>query len=413
MSEVRRKSLGRPTLYALILVGLFLIYQVLSPFLVALTWAVIFAMLFHGMQAALARRIGPNHAALVTTLVVAVVIVAPAVVLISALAREGPQVADSVKQSTQNAPHQIQRIWEAARARSPVPIPVDPSDVIRKGAQRAATFLASRAGAVLGDSLAALGTLAAMLFALFFMLRDGDTMKSELRDRLPFSEQESETLLRDTHDLVVASVGASLVVAIARGVIGGLAFWLAGLSAPVFWGVLMGFASLLPVVGAALVWGPAGIGLLLSGEIGRGGLLLLLGVFGISMADNILRPMLLSGRTSISGFIIFFGLLGGAAAFGLIGLVIGPIILVITGRLLETLHRPDLQDESTRTKDVIVAAKASRILPRPLLVIGVIQIATPSGPELVIPELFVRGRQLRDWWIRISATKRPGLSTSC
>ena len=99
-----------------------------------------------------------------------------------------------------------------------------------------------------------------------------------------------------------------------------MAFWLLRMPAPVLWGVVMAFSSLLPIVGAALVWVPAGIWLLLSGEIARGVIMLLVGVLGISMADNVLRPLLLSGRTSMSGLVIFFGLLGGVAAFGFIGL---------------------------------------------------------------------------------------------
>jgi predicted PurR-regulated permease PerM len=131
---------------------------------------------------------------------------------------------------------------------------------------------------------------------------------------------------------------------------------LLGMGAPVFWGVVTAFGSLLPVVGATIVWVPAGIGLLLSGEIWRGVAMLLVGACGISMVDNVLRPLLLSGKTSVSGLVIFFGLLGGAAAFGFIGLVIGPIILVITARLLEDLHHPDLLDESALPADRIVGA---------------------------------------------------------
>jgi len=228
-----------------------------------------------------------------------------------------------------------------------------------QGKQRVLSVLAPRASSFVGDFLGTLGNLVVMLFALFFMLRDGDGLTRQLRDRLPFTEQESERLLRETRDLVVASVGAAVVVAVAQGVLGAIAFRIVGISAPVFWGLVMGLASLLPVLGATLVWVPAGLGLVLLGEIWRGVLLLLMGTFGISMVDNILRPLLLSGKTSISGFIIFFGLLGGVAAFGFIGLVIGPIILVLTSRLLETLHRPDVVDDSSSSKDELVAAKAS------------------------------------------------------
>jgi len=342
-----------------VLLGLYLGYRILGPFLTALTWAAIFAVLFQRMQAWLVTKMRPNRAALAATLIIAALIVTPAVLLAAAVAREVPNATDYVKQTSQSAPRQIQKIWDAVRARSPVPVPEDPSDAIANAKERVISFLEPRASAFVGGFLGTLGNLVAMLFALFFMLRDGESITRQLRDRLPFTEQESDRLLRETGDLVVASVGAAVVVAIAQGVLGALAFRIVGIGAPEFWGVVMGFASLLPVVGATLVWIPAGIGLVLSGAVWRGVLLLLMGTFGISMADNILRPLLLTGKTSISGFIVFFGLLGGAAAFGFIGLVIGPIILVITGRLLETLHRPDLLDDSSSSKDGLAAAKAS------------------------------------------------------
>jgi predicted PurR-regulated permease PerM len=110
MAEVRNKSLGKPVLYALMLVGVYLTYLVLSPFLVALTWAIMFAILFRGMQVALSTRIGAKRAALVTTLVVGLAIVAPAVTLIAVFAREAPQVTDYVKETSRRAPDRIQRI---------------------------------------------------------------------------------------------------------------------------------------------------------------------------------------------------------------------------------------------------------------------------------------------------------------
>jgi predicted PurR-regulated permease PerM len=282
--------------------------------------------------------------------------VAPAVALISALAHEAPQIVDYLKKASQSAPYQIQKFWSAARTVSPLSMPEDPTDLLAEGVQRAVAFLAPHAGAFVADSVATLGSLVVMLFALFFMLRDGDAMSRRLRDLLPFTEYESEQLLSDTRDLVIASVGAGVAVAAAQGIVGGLAFRLAGIGAPAFWGVAMGFSSLLPVVGASLVWAPAGAWLLLSGEIWRGVILLLIGVFGISMIDNVLRPLVLSGRTSINGLVVFLGLLGGAAAFGFVGVVIGPIILVTTARLLNNLRHPELLDEPASRPDEVVAA---------------------------------------------------------
>jgi predicted PurR-regulated permease PerM len=145
----------------------------------------------------------------------------------------------------------------------------------------------------------------------------------------------------ETRDLAVASVGAGLMVAAAQGAVGGVAFWVLGLGAPVFWAVAIAFASLLPVVGSALVWVPATIWLLLSGEVPRGLFMLVVGVFGISMADNVLRPLLLSDKAQASTLVIFFGLLGGVAAFGFVGLIVGPVILVSTGTLLKMFREAE------------------------------------------------------------------------
>ena len=349
MTDSGEKSLQRPLFYALVLLAIYLTYLVLSPFLVALAWAVIFAILLYNLQATLAARLGKNGAALLNTLLVALAIVTPAVTLISRVAREMPQVTERLQQASRSAPDQIRRAWEVVRRRSPVALPEDPTELLAEGGQRVLSFLAPRAGAVVANVFATIGSLLVMLFALFFMLRDGDAMSRRLRDILPFSRGDSERLLRNTRDLVIASVGAGLIVAAAQGLLGGIAFWLVGLAAPVFWGVVIAFCSLIPVVGAALVWVPAAIGLFLSGEIGHGVVMVVAGALGISMVDNVLRPLLLSGRTSVSGLVVFFGLLGGVAAFGFIGIVAGPIILVTTGSLLEMFRRPDLADETTPT----------------------------------------------------------------
>jgi len=352
----RRKTLEGAVLLAFVLLGVYLTYLVLRSFVAALTWGIIFAIFFRDMHVRLAARMGPNRAATVTTLFVAFVIVAPAVVLISTLQRETPQITDYLKQTSQAAPAQLQRIWDAVRARSPVALPEDARALATEGGRRIVTFLAPHAGAFVADALAMLGTLASMLFALFFMLRDGDKWSVQLRDRLPFSNNQNEEFISGIRELVFDSVGAGLVVAAVQGLIGGLTFWLLGIDAPVFWGMAMGFASMLPVVGASVVWFPAAVGLLLAGDIWRGVIVLVVGTFGINVAGNVLRPMLLSGKTAISGLVILFGSLGGAAAFGFVGLVIGPIILVTTARIFDYLRQPELPDASAQPRDRAAAA---------------------------------------------------------
>ena len=151
-----------------------------------------------------------------------------------------------------------------------MPLPEDPTALLREGVQRVLAFLAPAAGGVVADVLATLGSLFVMLFALFFLLRDGHTLGRQIRDLLPLPERERERLMSETRDLVIASVGAGLLVAAVQGLIGGIAFWLLGFNAPVIWGVATAICSLIPVVGSALVWVPAALWLLLSGEVTRG-----------------------------------------------------------------------------------------------------------------------------------------------
>jgi predicted PurR-regulated permease PerM len=346
MPDSSKERFQQLLFYVLVLVMGYLAYLVLSPFLASLAWATVFAMMFHGAHLEMVPRFGRNRAALATTLMAAVLIVAPAVMLVSVFAREVPTVIDRVRNVTPTSPEQIKRIWSMVRERSPIGLPEEPTLLLREGVQRALTFLAPKAGAVVADVFATLGSLFVMLFSLFFLLRDGDVLGRQVRELLPLPDRERERLMIETRDLVIASVGAALAVAAAQGTIGGLAFWLLGIGAPVIWGVVMGMCSLIPVVGAALVWVPTALWLLLSGDITRGIILALVGVLGISMADNVLRPLLLAGRTSASGLVVFLGLLGGVSAFGFIGLVLGPIVLVTAGSLLRVFTRPEILDST-------------------------------------------------------------------
>jgi predicted PurR-regulated permease PerM len=341
MSDTAKDRFSRLLFYVLVLLTGYLAYRVISPFLAPLAWAAVFAMMFYKVHVELTGRIGPNRSALVTTLLAAVLIVAPGVFLVSVLAREVPQVISYVQQASLSAPDQIERLWAILRSRVPVSLPEDPTALLREGVQRVLAFLAPAAGGVVADVLATLGSLFVMLFALFFLLRDGATLGRQIRDLLPLPERERERLMSDTRDLVIASVGAALLVAAVQGLIGGIAFALLGFNGPVLWGVATAFCSLVPIVGSALVWVPGAVWLLLSGDVVRGVVLIVVGVVGIGMVDNVLRPIFLSGRTSASGLVVFLGLLGGVSAFGFIGLVVGPIVLVTAGSLLTAFTRTD------------------------------------------------------------------------
>ena len=323
----------------LILVG-YLAYLVTAPFLASLAWAAIFALTLSPLHRRLTAPIGNTRAALVTTLAAAVLIVGPLATLISMLAGEVPELVDFAQTlPAQATPERVQTIWDNLRHRIPVTLPDDPTQLIRQGAQSFAGFVAPRVGGVVANLLGMIGSIFVMLFAMFFLLRDSDRVVDMLRRVLPFPAAEREQLMKETHDLVIASVGAGLSVAAVQGMIGGITFWAMGLGAPAAWTVAIGICSLIPVVGATLVWVPVALWWLLSGEVGKAVILTGIGAGVIGMVDNILRPMLLSGRASVNGLVVFIGLLGGGSAFGFVGLVVGPIVLVTAGTLINALTR--------------------------------------------------------------------------
>jgi predicted PurR-regulated permease PerM len=226
-------------------------------------------------------------------------------------------------------------LWDRVRALSPLQLPADPTALVVDAATRVASFVAPRAGGVLRDVAQFLFSLTVMLFALFFLLRDGAGIVSTIRRLLPFDDSRRDRLITQTRDLILASVGAGLAVAAVQGFIGGATYAALGVPAPVLWGVVTAFCALLPVVGATIVWLPVALYLFFSGEPTRAVIMVVVGVFGIGLVDNILRPFMMSGRSEANGLVMFIGLLGGVAAFGFIGLVLGPIVLVAAGTLLE------------------------------------------------------------------------------
>jgi predicted PurR-regulated permease PerM len=352
----------RPLLFYALVLGMgYLAFRVLQPFLAPLAWAAIFAMMFSPVHAQLRLRTSPVHAALSTTLIAALLVVAPAVLIISMLVQEVPETIEYFKGLQASTPAQIESLWAALRARVPFDLPEDPASLITQGLQRLLGFVAPRAGALLADVAGVIGSLFIMLFILFFFLRDGEWYAAKVRGLLPMAPDEGEQLITSTRDMVVASVGTGVVVSATQGAIGGLAFWILGIGSPVVWGVAMAFCSLIPMVGAALVWLPAALWLMASGDMVRALVLIGIGVGVIGTADNVLRPLILSGRTEAGGLVIFIGLLGGVNAFGFIGLVLGPIVLVTAASLLNAFTR--VPRPAHAAPDPTRAESAATVLP--------------------------------------------------
>jgi predicted PurR-regulated permease PerM len=203
----------------------------------------------------------------------------------------------------------------------------DITQPIRQGAERIAGFIAANFAGLLKNLTTFFVDLFIVIFSLFFMFRDGESIVRGVKHLIPFDESIQTDMLTESRDLIFASVAVGLVIACLQGLLGGLAFTIGGIPSAVFWGVMMAFFSLVPVVGSALIWVPAALWLGFSGHWGKGITILVICGAVAGTADNIIRPLLLRNRTHLNELLLFIGVLGGLEAFGLLGLVAGPTIV--------------------------------------------------------------------------------------
>jgi predicted PurR-regulated permease PerM len=328
--------------YAILLLTGYLAFRIVAPFLSALVWAGVIAMVLNPVQRRLARRVGVTRAAAFTTMLAAFIIVGPAVGVLSVMVAEGTTLINRIQSGGYALPTspELQQWYDRLRQQTAIPLPADLTSTLADAVKWVATYVAGRAGSILQNVASSVFQLFVMLFGLFYCLRDSERIVRTIRELLPFEPARREHMINQTYDLVLATVGSTFIVAIVQGSLTGIALGLLGFGSPVFWGVMAAFVSLIPVVGSGLIWGPAVVYLFSTGDIVRGVILVAVGVGVIGMADNILRPVLLSGRTTMHGLLVFISLLGGMAAFGFIGIVIGPVAIATLTTLLGGVMEP-------------------------------------------------------------------------
>jgi len=320
--------------YAVAVVLAYLVYQMFRPFLVPLAWAGVLAICFYPAHRRFELHVSRGRAALLSTASVALLVIVPMLAVASAFVSEASRMLDEVPRLLTEMPGFAQRWLQTVLRYLPGGGAIDAAALLSDSARRLAAFLSSQAAAVLQDVVLFVIDLVIMIFALFFLFRDAPTMMAAVRRLMPVRTDVGERLIEQTRTLVTASVTSSLIVATVQGILGGLTFWFLGLSAPVFWGVIMAAFCLLPF-GAWVVWGPAAIWLMLTGSVVRGCVLAGVGFGIVSAIDNVLRPILLSGRTEMNGLLLFISLLGGVMAFGTVGLVLGPVLMATGVALFE------------------------------------------------------------------------------
>jgi predicted PurR-regulated permease PerM len=316
--------------YGIVLVLAYLMYLVCEPFLRPLAWAGISAVFFYPQYNRLKARMGKNRAATVSTIFIALIIIVPFVLIVTAFVQQANETFGHLDFKSSSAGiTRLKSAWGWLQSRGLGLRLPSFEDAAQEAAAWLAGVVAAAAGSLVRNIIEVVVNLIISVFTMFFLFRDGDIIMDRVRRILPFDSKFSELQIEKTGELIRASISATLVVAITQGTVGGIAFAVLGIGAPIFWGVTMVFFALLPL-GAGVVWLPVALWLLMTGQVGRGIALIAIGFGIIGLIDNFLRPMLLSGRTEMSGLLVFISLLGGIAAFGLLGIVLGPVIMAVT-----------------------------------------------------------------------------------
>ena len=344
---MKRESFFLAIILFFAFLSFYLFYQTFSPFLMPILWGVILAIVFHPSFHKLKTLLKMNEGltALAMTFLVTLLIVFPFILLTFSLAREVIDIYHQVQQMVKAG--QIQGYLEQIR-RFPLFQPVwnqlnqsldlsnlDPVDFLVKNLQQISTFLFDQATTVFkGLSTFLIGFFFTLL-SLYYLFKDGDRLLEKIKEIAPLPRRERDLIILRFKDMVYATFYGGILIAMVQGVLGGLSFWILGISSPILWGTAMAILSFIPVGGTALIWAPASILLMIQGIWVKGFILLAIGIFGISMVDNFLRPALISSKTNIHPLLLFFAVLGGIQAFGFIGLLLGPLVTTLCLTIIE------------------------------------------------------------------------------
>jgi len=333
---MRLRDLESRLFLAVILAATVFFIWMVRGFLLPVFWAAVFAVLFRPMYGRILEmvRARQNLAAGLATLAVVLVVLVPFALLVGAVAQQGLMLYQRIATGEINPGAAIGFVQGSLPALTDFlaryGIGIERiQTTVENAAVTMTQYIAGQALAIGQNALVTVVHFGLTIYLLFFFFRDGDRIRKAIIRALPLGDVREERLFMKFAEVSRATVKGTLVVATVQGALGGLLFVIAGIQAAVFWAVVMGILSLLPAVGAALVWIPAAIILFAKGAIWQGILVIVGGTFVIGLVDNLLRPILIGRETKMPDYMILIATLGGLTVFGLAGFVAGPIIAAL------------------------------------------------------------------------------------
>ncbi|MCF7853191.1 MAG: AI-2E family transporter [Candidatus Pacebacteria bacterium] len=345
--------LSRIVLFVLIFASLGAVIVMLRPFLAPIILALLLASIFYPLYRFIEKRLNGrrNIAAFVMVVIVSLLVIIPVLLFVSSLVDQGVEVFRHAKVWLENG--NLEKAMEGEKVRELLEHPrvqkirqfymdhfmsgettqLNIRGTLLRLSEGAIGYVSERILPVLTQAGLMIANFFIMLFVMFYAFRDGDRMLHYILGLFPLAATYEETLLERIGHLAKAVLLGIFLTAAVQAVVAMIAFKIVGIPA-LFWGVMLGLASLVPLVGTALIWVPAVIYLLIMGKIGAAIFLTLWCILVVGMVDNFLRPILMQGRSGMSTVVLFFAILGGLRLFGMIGIVYGPLIFGLCAVLL-------------------------------------------------------------------------------
>jgi len=324
-----------------------LIYKIFLPFFGSILWAAFIAFLLIPLHRRLLVRLRnrPKLSASILTLATLVLLIGPLTALSATFIAQTDELVKFIQQLISNNSHSLADLTSKPLVGRVLQLlqkygNISPAEVqgwLVEGSRAGLQFFAAMSGKVFMGALGTVMGFTLTMFLLFFFICDGEQMLATFRSLIPLSHDRKEKLFNHIGAVTRAVVMGTCLTALIQGAMVGIAFLIVGLPSPVVFGALAALLALLPIGGTAFVWGPAAAVLFFQGHWVAGIFMLAWGVVLVGTIDNLLRPLLVSGRAPVATLTVFIGVLGGVAAFGTIGLFLGPVVLALVIALLQFL----------------------------------------------------------------------------
>jgi len=333
----RRIKAYRAFLIVVLVISFYLAYLILFPFVHTLILAIVLASIFNPLQVRLERRLKgrKNLAALIIVLIITFLIAIPVFVFTSTLVAQGLDTVNKTNDWVKAG--KLQELVEDPRIKEYLAglqqrfsfIEVNKTDIANNLlllSKNIGQFLLGKVASILSNMVSLVAHFFVMIFVVFYMVRDGGEMVSTIRHYTPLRPEQKDRIINGIRVVTKSVLLGTFITAICQGLAGAVALQVLGFPG-LFWGTMMAFSSLIPIVGTYLIWVPIALYLALMGQIKSAVFLSVWSALMSAIIENFVRPFLMKGKSKTSPFYIFLAILGGVQYFGLIGILYGPLIL--------------------------------------------------------------------------------------